>query len=435
LPGADVTYNPQYVITAAARQTVPTGVNSTTATIASGSTTITASSGATITTAVGCLIQQANIPANTYVLTASNTTKIMTISQATTGPIAGSSALTFSKTRYTSEGAVNMDVGQPVTIANVTGATGSGDFSGNFVVTAIQTSPNSFDATATATAGTAVVSATSTATLSTTIRQTLFEDARVNRLEIQASRINLCPTPNFETVNGWASTDTVTLSNPVVTQNDYYSSFTSARVQYLANTVANKGIYYGGYSVSSGTTKDIRVEGSLATSKTINVNGTNVTVSGNNYYAFSAYIKSEEAASFQIQVKWFNNTNTQIGSTVTGTDTAINANEWTRVSLSQYVDGDNAKAPVGATYAYMYIIKTTVTGASNRYAYFDSVLVEKSQTVNDYFDGTFDGYSHEPTRDSMWEGISGLSPSYLYDNRVTGQSFIDIRTADMIYYG
>lgn len=435
LPGADITYNPQYVITAAARQTVPTGVNSTTATIASGSTTITASSGATITAAVGCLIQQANIPANTYVLTASNTTKIMTISQATTGPIAGSSALTFSKTRYTSEGAVNMDVGQPVTIANVTGATGSGDFSGSFVVTAIQTSPNSFDATATATAGTAVVSSTSTATLSVTNRQTLFEDARVNRLEIQASRINLCPTPNFETVTGWKSTDSGLLGVVATTQNQYYSSYSSAQVQYAANTAAGEGIYYAGYAASFGTTQDIKVEGSLSANKTINVNGTNVSISGNNYYAFSAYVRSAEAASFRIEVDWYGALGNNIGSTVTGTTTLLNANEWTRVSLSQDIDGDKAKAPVGAVSAVMFIIKTTVTGASSVYTYFDSVLVEKSQTVNDYFDGNFDGYSHEPTRDSMWESASGLSPSYLYPNRITGQSFIDIRTADMTYYG
>jgi len=321
-------------------------------------------------------------------------------------------------------------VGQTATVYNISRATGTGTYSGSFAIA--NANATYIDLTNNANGTGAVTSSSIIVLPTTTTRSTVFEDARVNRLEIKANRVNLCPNPNFESSTlGWGKLP-VASGSVVRDSSTYYTSSQCGKITISANAEANTaGMVYS--SASTGNPA-IMVNGASG-NKVINVNGKEVTVSASNYYSFSAYVKSTEAGSFQVQVKWFDNTDTQIGSTVTGTNTPIDANEWFRVSLSQAVNGEVAKAPAGAVYAYMYVIKTTLTGVSDTTMYLDSILVEKSLTVNSYFDGGFDGYSHETTRNSMWESSENGSQSHLYNNRLTGQAFIDTRATDMIYYG
>jgi hypothetical protein len=66
--------------------------------------------------------------------------------------------------------------------------------------------------------------------------------------------------------------------------------------------------------------------------------------------------------------------------------------------------------------------------------YIDNVLVENSNTLNYYFDGSFDGQNYDPDRDSMWQGIEHYSPSHLYYNRVSNVGRIDTMIPNVMYY-
>lgn len=340
---------------------------------------------------------------------------------------------TTGSVRYTVSNPGNANlVGQSVIVQGITGAT-TGNFSGTFTVTAVTSTTITVTNSAT---GAASLGSGSVMVMPLAYnRLTLFEDARVTRLEIQPSRTNLCPNPNFEaTIVGWNSTNVGLTGNATATTAANYVGNYSALVSIPANAAGGVGLYFGGLAASQ---PSILVKGSNASNKTINVNGTPVSISSNNYYAFSAYVKSDEASTFQVQVYWIDNAGNQLNGGIpsVGTATSVNASEWTRVSLSQSDNGDTAKAPTGACYAVMRIIKTSATGTSGDSMYVDAVLVEKSLTVEPYFDGNFDGYSWELTRDSMWENTINNSQSYLYPNRLSSQALIDTRVTDMVYYG
>jgi len=246
-----------------------------------------------------------------------------------------------------------------------------------------------------------------------------FEDARSTTLKLIANRVNLCPNPSFETnTTGWASSTNAA----VLTQNNSYYKYTdnSANIVYSSSTLAGAAITY---SSAVPTTPSIKV-------------------TGGKYYAFSGYLNvlTGQTGTYYISVTWYQNAGTSLG-TITSPAVSLAAGSgWTRLTLSDVnpitnvVTGINCLAPGGAAYATISFIRTEAATAITTVC-LDGVLVEASQTINPYFDGGFDGYSHETARDSTWEGKAYLSPSHLYLNRVVNQGNIDTRATDMIYYG
>ena len=265
-------------------------------------------------------------------------------------------------------------------------------------------------------------------TLSTNnaLRLTQFEDAKTTTINVTANRVNLCSNPSFEVnTTGWtASNGSVAISSI-----NYAHKFTSscAKIDYATGAIAGSSVYFS------------------STSATV----PNIKVTAGKYYAFSGYMfvssgtSSDGSGKYQIKVEWYNSSNSLIsGSTITSDEVTIAtpSTTWTRLTLSDLdpttnaSSGKNCVAPAGAVYAKLYFVKTNFTTADS-VTYLDGVLVEESQTVNPYFDGGFDGYNHDSYRDSVWESTAYLSPSHLYNNRLSNQGNIETRLTDMIYYG
>ena len=248
------------------------------------------------------------------------------------------------------------------------------------------------------------------------VRLTKFEDARTTKYNVLANRVNLCPNPSFESdVTGWAGFTSATIAR---TTSDY--RYTSACAAVSFSTSANSGVKYSATGTSMAS---IRVQAGQT-------------------YAFSAYLKilTGNTADYKVSISWFASSGGGALSTVESAVTSLSpSSTWNRLTLSEIGSngantGKNCTAPANATYAEVSIIKTTgSTGVIT--TLLDGVLFEKSQKVNEFFDGGFDGYSHESTRDSMWEGAPYLSPSHLYLNRLVTQGNIETRVTDVVYYG
>jgi hypothetical protein len=231
-----------------------------------------------------------------------------------------------------------------------------------------------------------------------------FEEARESKVEISANRVNLCPNPSFEVdTSGWEASATgtsivrSTAITPISGTATLEVSLTST-----APTTSNAGY--------TGTTPAILV------------------ISGKTY-TFSSYVnlQSGAAGAFDIAVSFYDALGTLISS-VDGTDSESisTTSGWVRLSTTTV-------APNSAYSAKMYVRRTTNVGAAIVY-HIDGVLVEAIDSVNYYFDGSFDGQSYENDRDSIWQGTAHYSPSHLYYNRVSNVGRIDTMISNVMYY-
>ena len=236
---------------------------------------------------------------------------------------------------------------------------------------------------------------------------TAFADARVSEIEVQSNRINLVPNPSFETdITGWAaSTSTVTISRVT---SDYYKG--SASLQAVIDA---------GSAVNSGVMADTAAYP--------------IKVSSGETYTFSGYLKvaAGNSATYGMYIVWYNSnidTPTVVGTALsTTTPTTIGTSSgWTRLSVS-------GEAPSGAYRAAVYFRKlSAMTNAAT--ILIDAVLVEKSEFLDYYFDGDYDGQNYSSDRDSMWEDAARLSPSHLYIDRLTTFGKLDSLITDGMYY-
>lgn len=231
-----------------------------------------------------------------------------------------------------------------------------------------------------------------------------FEEARESKVEISANRVNLCPNPSFEVdTSGWvASTTSVTIARVAAGSPDNGTYVLQVSLAATAPANANAGY--------TGTTPAVLV------------------ISGKTY-TFSSYVKLASGANgaFDMYVSFYDQLGTLISS-VDGTDSPSisTTSGWVRVSTT-------TTAPNSAYSAKIYIRRTTNVGAAIVY-YVDGVLVENSDKLNYYFDGSFDGQSYETDRDSMWQGTAHYSPSHLYYNRVSNVGRIDTMISDVMFY-
>lgn len=231
-----------------------------------------------------------------------------------------------------------------------------------------------------------------------------FEEARKSKIEISANRVNLCPNPSFEVdTSGWvaSATGTSIVRSTAITP---ISGTATLEVSLTSTAPANSNAGF------TGTTPPILV------------------ISGKTY-TFSAYVNLQTGAAgaFDIYVSFYDALGNLLSS-VDGTDSESIATTsgWVRVSTT-------TAAPNSAYSAKMYVRRTTNVGATIVY-HVDGVLVEAVDSVNYYFDGSFDGQSYENDRDSMWQDTAHSSPSHLYYNRVSNVGRIDTMISNVMYY-
>lgn len=231
-----------------------------------------------------------------------------------------------------------------------------------------------------------------------------FEEAREAKIEVSANRVNLCPNPSFEVdTSGWAAsaTGTTIVRSTAITP---ISGTATLQVSLTSTAPANSNVGY------TGTTPSILV------------------IPGKTY-TFSSYVnmQSGAAGAFDIYVSFYDSLGNLISS-VDGIDSEniATTSGWVRVSTT-------TNAPNGSFSAKMYVRRTTNLGAAIVY-HVDGVLVEAIDSLNYYFDGSFDGQSYESDRDSMWQDTAHYSPSHLYYNRVTNVGRIDTMISNVMYY-
>jgi len=185
-----------------------------------------------------------------------------------------------------------------------------------------------------------------------------YADPRRVDIFLQANRINLILNPSFETnaTNWVAGTNTTIARNA----SNGYSGTSS-----LALTASAAGDSWA--SITSGVSATV----------------------GSNYTA-SMYVKSAATSrDAQIRLDWYNGAS--LLSTTSGTSVSTSTSAWTRVSVT-------GTAPLNTT-AVVATVRI-ISAATSEVHYFDAALLEQSDTLNPYFDGST---GQLLTTDLLWE--------------------------------
>ena len=235
---------------------------------------------------------------------------------------------------------------------------------------------------------------------------TAYAEPRRIDLYITAPRINEVINPGFRAgTTNWAAT------NGTLTTDS--SSFNV----YPSLTSLNKII-----SINSAKLTTSNASSTLSPSATI-------AITAGSSYSLSAYVKGDTGntgGTVTPKIVW----NTTSPTTTTGTTVTLSNSSFTRISIEGIV------APAGATTA---AITFTYTGTSGNIYFTDSVLFEKSITVNDYFDGDT-GYL--VLDDLVWEqnaantkGTNSTARSLYFPNRSLVQSRLNTVLPDYLPIG
>jgi len=294
----------------------------------------------------------------------------------------------------------NFVVGRTVSVTGL-----GAPFDGTFTITAVTNNASTGDYSFTYAATNADIAGNICLGYAASI-PTNFVDARTSEITVASNRNNLVPNPSFETnTTSWAaSTSAVTISRVT---SDFYKGSASLQAVVASAAAVNSAV------ISSDTSYPIKV-------------------SSGETYTFSAYVKVTNGASanYDLNVVWYNSSvasPTVIGTLSAATPTTITtASGWTRLTVS-------GSAPSGVFRAAVSVRKLSAMTNTATFLV-DAVMVEKSEFLDYYFDGDYDGQNYSDDRDSMWESTARLSPSHLYIDRVTTLGKLDSLITDVTYY-
>jgi len=237
---------------------------------------------------------------------------------------------------------------------------------------------------------------------------TNYADSRRVDVYLTAPRINNVINPGFETATtAWSTTGTSAFALETGASNVYPTSAVGL-----------------GTSVSAGSAKLT----ANATTTTLTPSST-IPVSAGKPYAFSAYVKGSNADSIVVSVVWKNTGGTTL-QTDTSASLTLPTSSFSRLSLTPVSSSTTQMiAPATATTA---TITLTFTGSNGRIYYVDSVMLESTYTVNNYFDG---GTGYNVLDDLVWEqnaagttGTSVTGRSLYYPNK----NFVQSRLATVL---
>jgi hypothetical protein len=141
-------------------------------------------------------------------------------------------------------------------------------------------------------------------------------------------------------------------------------------------------------------------------------------------YTISGYIKvptGNETMTAGCRVLFFNSSNAQIGTFVSGSTSSITSSSgWVRFSVT-------TTAPANSSYVRAYFGQTS-SGTAGQLFYVDAVLVEQASSLLPYFDGTYaESYTGYTLTSQSWSGAAdaststatwGLNSSYIDSNYV-----------------
>lgn len=130
--------------------------------------------------------------------------------------------------------------------------------------------------------------------------------------------------------------------------------------------------------------------------KFVTTNATAPKVSANTAYIASYYVRSSVAMTVRAQMAWMNSSASAI-STVTGSDTVLAANTWTRLSVT----GTSPSGTVGALVNLTCCAAMTFPAGATLDV--DALIIETGTTVLSYFDGD---YTTEANTTTAWEPVA-----------------------------
>lgn len=302
-------------------------------------------------------------------------------------------------TIYTAE-PHNFAVGNSITVKNVgTSVTGSVDFDGTFTITDVSQDSSaakysvSYLTTVYAPLAYQSIPINSTDPIPLAASAPItFEDARMSRIKMRPTRINLLLNPSvINTLGG----------------------FDSGKWNY-------SGCTFSGSTLTSSA-------GSAAKLWAKYTNTRKVPVSNSVYYAWSGYFQdySSTGSTVTASIDWYDSTDTLI-STSTGSSVTL----ITGTSVRPYVI---AKAPSNAVYAVPTM--TTGTLAASKSINVTNFLFEPANTLGVYFDGSTDANSNSAyNRDTIWEGDVKKGRSHLYQDWYRRKTLLDKAITDGMYY-
>lgn len=203
------------------------------------------------------------------------------------------------------------------------------------------------------------------------------------------TRTNLVTNPSFETATtGWTATGAGT------------------------TTSRTAGGVFGGYEMR--VTNSAGVAGGIQSS-----NGYRVRVEAGETYTISAYLKKisgPDTVSIDLDVFWYDaNTGGTVITSSDGPNTTLTG-AWQRVNRT-------VTAPAGSTYLVLRISNSSAPAGSNVFAV-DGVMVEKTDTLTNYFDGSYVDVSEKPISYG-WNGTAHLSTSKLTYWNATGNDWTE----------
>jgi hypothetical protein len=204
----------------------------------------------------------------------------------------------------------------------------------------------------------------------------------------EVARTNLLPNPSIETnTTGWEKHPST--GGTIARSSDWQK--------------------YGTYSLQVTTT--------ATTTGTVVRTSSQITTTAGLTYTFSAYGYSATNEEVRLLLYWYDGGGTNV-STTTGTYTAVNDSDGTRISVS-------GTAPVGSVGCRpAFQVKDDLGGEPDLGAgvvfYFDGMLFEQTDTLKPYFDGSLSG--------AAWSGTAHASTSTL----AAGRAVINDLHADVI---
>jgi hypothetical protein len=192
-----------------------------------------------------------------------------------------------------------------------------------------------------------------------------YQKARALNCVVVPQRVQQCTNPSFEAgTTGW-SANAGTLTNPTT------GGYTGSRCARVTATMASQ------YSLIS----------------------TPFSVKPGDPFAFSAYVRGTPNQTATIQIYW------STGAWTNGhTRLVASATNYQRLTCTGIV-------PEGAGSATMYVSEMAAGVSIGYYLETDSVLVEASPVVGDYFDGNTGS-------DYIWGGAPNASLSFYYQDRI-----------------
>lgn len=142
-------------------------------------------------------------------------------------------------------------------------------------------------------------------------------------------------------------------------------------------------------------------------------------------FALSASVRSNKALTWYAQIKFYNSSNAQVGTTTNGTSLSFGADGWNSISVL-------ATAPSGSSYAVVGFYTSSGLSA-NTWMDVAEVLFETSQIVDTFFDGSVPLPASSGLTVS-WTGEAGKSTSQAKGNNINTANWIVWGTSTVYQY-